>query len=255
MTAARPGTTRWRRDTLPTFASRQSWCAAGPGLGHLQTLADGEVDFAVAAGGSLVPAMITGPAKADIVAIGALIRHSPYIWLGLDHDTPRDQRSSKKLTPEDFVGMTVGVHEGEDYFFEFISSKHGIGADQLEIVTTGFTPDPVLTGEMDFTAAWLINEPRFMEELGYMNWVAFRFSEWGWGRTIRKSWPCGGRPWTRIPDLVRRYVAAVSQGLIYLLENPEDSAEIAVRYGVDAPLTVDLARRRFELMRAPGDGR
>ncbi len=220
----------------------------GPGLGHLQTLTDGEVDFAVAAGGSLLPAMITGPAQADIVAVGALIRHSPYIWLGLDHDTPRDQRSSKSLTPADFVGTTVGIHEGEGFFFEFISGKHGIGADQLEIVTTGFTPDPVLTGEMDYTAAWLINEPRFMEEQGYMNWVAFQFSEWGWDDysevlAVRRE------TLNENPDLVRRYVAAVSQGLAHLLADPENSAEIAVRYGVDAPLTIEMARRRFELMK------
>ena len=57
----------------------------GPGFGHLQSLVDGEVDFAASAGGGLVPAMIAGPAQADIVAVGALINHSPYIWLGLDH--------------------------------------------------------------------------------------------------------------------------------------------------------------------------
>ena len=219
----------------------------GPGFGHLQSLVDGEVDFAASAGGGLVPAMIAGPAQADIVAVGALINHSPYIWLGLDHETPPDQRSSKRLTPQDFVGKKVGIHEGEGYFFDFFSHKYDIGADQVELVVTGFTPDPVLAGEMDYTAGWLINEPRFMEEQGYMNWVAFQFSQWGWDdysevMVVRRE------TLAKNPELVRRYVAAVSQGLAYLLENPEASAEIAVKYGVDAPLTVELALRRFELM-------
>ena len=89
-----------------------------------------------------------------------MITHSPYIWLGLDHDSPRDQRSEKKVTPQDFIGKTVGIHEGEEHYFEFLSSKYGISADDVELVETGFTPDPVLAGEMDYTGAWLINETR-----------------------------------------------------------------------------------------------
>ena len=52
------------------------------------------------------------------------------------------------------------------------------------------------------------------------------------------------------PDLVRRFLAAQTQGLNYLLENPDESAEIAVVYGVDAQLTKEQALRRFELQEA-----
>ena len=219
------------------------------GLGHLPTLVDGGVDFAVSAGGSLVPVFVYGADGEDIVVVGSLIKHSPYIWLGLDHDTPQDQRSDRELTPQDFIGKTVGIHEGEGHFFDFISGKYGISSDQVELVETGFTPDPVIAGEMDYTGAWLINEPRLMEEQGYMNWVAFRFGEWGWDdysevMTVRRA------TLEENPDLVRRYLAAVIQGLMYVLDNPEASAEIAVRYAVDAQLTKELALRRFQLQEA-----
>ena len=46
---------------------------------------------------------------------------------------------------------------------------------------------------------------------------------------------------------MRRFLAAQSQGLRYLLENPDASAEIAIKYGVDAQLTKEQALRRFEL--------
>ena len=221
----------------------------GPGLGNLQTLIDGGVDFAVSAGGSLIPTLVAGPDGEDIVAVGSLIKHSPYIWLGLDHDTPRDQRSEKELTPQDFIGKTVGLHEGERHFFDFISSKYGISPDQVELVETGFTPNPVMAGEMDYAAGWLINEPRLMEEQGYMNWVALQFSQWGWDdysevMVVRRS------TLEENPDLVRRYSAAVVQGLNFLLENPDTSAEIAVRYSVDAQLTQEQALRRYQLQEA-----
>ena len=219
------------------------------GWGHLPTLVDGGVDFAVSAGGSISPVFVSSPEWADVVAVGSLIKHSPYIWLGLDHDTPTDQRSTKKLTPQDFIGKTIGLHEGEGYFFDFISNRYGVSSDQVELVVTGFTPDPVLAGEMDYTGAWLINEPRLMEEQGYMNWVAFQFSEWGWDdysevMTVRRA------TLEDNPDLVRRYLAAVIQGLLYVLDNPEASAEIAVRYAVDVQLTKEQALRRFQLQEA-----
>lgn len=216
------------------------------GMGHLPTLVDGGVDFAVSAGGSIVPAFITSPDGGDIVAVGSLIKHSPYIWLGLDPDTPTDQRSQKEITPQDFIGKTVGIHAGEDYYFDFITTKYGISPDEVDLVETGFTPDPVLAGEMDYTGAWLINETRLMEEQGYMNWVAFQFSEWGWDDyseviTVRRS------TLEDSPDLVRRYLAAVIRGLSHVQQYPEESAEIAVRYAVDAELTKDQAVRRFQL--------
>ena len=216
------------------------------GFGHLPTLADGGVDFAVSAGGGLVPVFISSAGGADLVAVASLINHSPYIWLGLDHDTPTDQRSEKKLTPKDFIGKTVGIHEGEDHYFEFLSRKYGISRDDVKIVETGFTPDPVLAGEMDYTGAWLINETRLMEEQGHLNWVAFQFSEWGWDDyseviTVRRA------TLEEYPDLVSRYLAAVIRGLMHVQHNPEESAEIAVRYAVDAELTKEQALRRFQL--------
>lgn len=221
----------------------------GSGLGHLQTLMDGGVDFAVSAGGSLIPGLLTGHGGADIVAVGAMIKHSPYIWLGLDHDTPQDQRSERRLTPQDFIGKTIGLHEGEGYFFDLISGRHGISPDQVELVVTGYSPEPLIEGEMDFTGAWLINEPRLLEAQGYMNWVAFQFSEWGWDDysevlVVRRSMLEGNA------DLVRRYLAAVIQGLRHVIEDPEDSAEIAVRYAVDVELTTEQALRRYELQEA-----
>ncbi len=221
----------------------------GSGLGHLQTLMDGGVDFAVSAGGSLIPGLLTGHDGADIVAVGAMIKHSPYIWLGLDHDTPQDQRSEKKLTPQDFIGKTIGLHEGEGYFFDLISGRHGISPDQVELVVTGYSPEPLIEGEMDFTGAWLINEPRLLEAQGYMNWVAFQFSEWGWDDysevlVVRRSML------EENADLVRRYLAAVIHGLRHVIEDPEDSAEIAVRYAVDVELTTEQALRRYELQEA-----
>lgn len=223
--------------------------AGGPGVDHLQNLAAAAIDIAVSDGGSRVPSMVFSPTPAAIVAVGTLLKHSPYIWLGLDPDTPQDQRSSRELTPQDFIGKRIGLHGTDGYLFQFISSKYDIPADQVELMEAGFTPDPVLEGTMDYIGAWLINQPRLMEEKGFMNWVAFQFSDWGWDdyadvSVVRRETLEGN------PDLVRRYLAATFQGAKYLIENPEASAAIAVTYGVDVPLTKEQALRRFQLQEA-----
>ena len=223
--------------------------AGGPGVDHLQTLAGGAVDIAVVAGGSRVPSIVSSPTPADVVAVGTFLKHSPYIWLGLDPDTPQDQRSDKVLTPQDFIGKKVGLQGNDDYLFSFMANKHGIPADEVELMEAGFTPDPVLMGAMDYIGAWIVNQPRLLEEKGFMNWVAFRFSDWGWDgygdvTVVRRE------TFEENPDLVRRFLAAQTQGLNYLLENPDESAEIAVVYGVDAQLTKEQALRRFELQEA-----
>ena len=223
--------------------------AGGPGVDHLQTLAGGAVDIAVVAGGSRVPSIVSSLTPADVVAVGTFLKHSPYVWLGLDPDTPQDQSSDKVLTPQDFIGKKIGLQGGDEYLFSFIANKHGIPVDQIELMEAGFTPDPVLVGAMDYIGAWIVNQPRLLEEKGFMNWVAFRFSDWGWDgygdvTVVRRE------TLDENPDLVRRFLAAQSQGLNYLLENPDASAAIAVEYGVDAQLTKEQALRRFQLQEA-----
>ncbi len=220
----------------------------GPGIQPIQLLAGGAVDIAVVAGASRIPASVASPTPADVVGVGTFLKHTPYIWMGLDSDIPQDQVSTKELTPEDLIGKKIGVQAGDEYFAEFLIGKYGLAEDAFEIVEAGFTPDPLLMGAMDYFAAWIVNQPRLAESQGYMNWTAFRFSEWGWDgysdvSTVRREMVEAN------PELIRRYLAATHQGLKFLLENPEESAEIAVQYGTDAPVTKEEALRRFELQK------
>lgn len=220
----------------------------GPGIQPVQLLAGGAVDIAVVAGASRIPASVASPTPADVVGIGTFLKHSPYIWMGLDADVPQDQPSTKELTPQDLIGKKIGIQGGDDYFAEFLIGKYNLGEDAFEIVEAGFTPDPLLVGAIDYFAAWIVNQPRLAEAQGYMNWTAFRFSEWGWDgysdvSTVRRE------TLEQNPDLIRRYLAATHQGLKFLLENPEESADLAVEYGTDAPVTREQALRRFELQK------
>lgn len=220
----------------------------GPDVDQVRRLAEGEVDFAVDAAGSGTPRMIAASGQNNLVAVGTFLQHSPYVWLGIDHDTPRDQPSSKQLQPDSFADKKIAIYVGENFLLEFLANRYGLETGGISLSAASAVVDPLVAGEVDFTAAWIVNEPRAMEELGYMNWVAFNFGEHGWDtyadvsivrrQTLEES-----------PDLVRRYLAALDQGIGYLLAHPDESADIALAYGVDAELTRDMTLRRFELQR------
>ncbi len=218
----------------------------GPDVDQVRRLAEGEVDVAVDAAGSGTPRTIASSGQNSLVAVGTFLQHSPYVWLGIDHNTPRDQRSDRQLEPDDFAGKKIAIYLGEAFLLDFLANRHGLETGGISLSAATAVVDPLVQGEVDFTAAWIVNEPRAMEELGYMNWVAFNFGEQGWDTyadvsIVRRDMLEDN------PDLVKRYLAALNQGIEYLLENPDASADIALVYAVDAELTKEQTLRRFEL--------
>ena len=152
----------------------------GPGIDPLQLLAGGKLDIAVPPAGVQLVELIASPTSADLVAIGTVLKESPYCWLGIDKGTPRDQVSRKKLQPTDFIGKTLGLQPGTDYILDFLSRTYKIPTDALHVRRAGFTPEPLLGGSVDYYGAFIVNQPRILERDGYKNGVAFRFADWGW---------------------------------------------------------------------------
>lgn len=160
-----------------------------------------------------MPSIVSSPTSADIVAV-----EQPLHLAGA--------RSGHAAVPALRQGTDVAVLHWKRGWptgerrqpISFMANKHGIPADQIELTEARFTPDPVLVRAMDNTGAWTVNSPRLLEEKGSMNWVAFRYSDWGWDgygdvTVVRRE------TFEENPDRVRRFPAAQTQGLIHLLEN------------------------------------
>ena len=225
----------------------------GPGIDPLQLLVGGKLDIAVPPAGVLLVELIASPTGADLVAIGAVLKSSPYCWLGIDQSVPRDQPSKRRLQPADFIGKTIGLQAGSDYILDFLVHQYHLPADSLHIKRVGFTPDPLLSGTVDYYGAFIVNQPRIIEREGYQNWMAFRFDDWGWVdfgdvSVVRRD------TLQRSPDVLRHYLRAMARGLRFMLDQPEKAAEITARRSVDVPLTPAMVRRRFDLQRALIEG-
>jgi len=218
----------------------------GPGKDQLTLLAAGSLEFAVSAGGDFVVSLVASPTGAKVTAICTLLKDSPYDWIALDKSVSSDQPSSLQLKPEDVIGKTVGIQSDGEIYARFLFQKYHLPADKVRLMRAGFTADPLVSGAVDFYAAWVQNQPRFLEQDGHKNWTGLRFKDLGWNEhcdvsVVKKSLA------EQNPNLVTRYVYALSQAIRFYLDHPEETADITIRYGKDATLSRDLVLRRFQL--------
>ncbi|KKQ95843.1 MAG: Twin-arginine translocation pathway signal [Candidatus Woesebacteria bacterium GW2011_GWB1_43_14] len=215
--------------------------AGGPGINHLLTLGGGVIDIAVVPGGAAVPRAIMSETPVDVVVVGTFLKGMPYTYITIDPEL-----LGRELTPEDLIGRTVAIQSDADVYLNMLLDMYEIPRDQVEVSYAGFTSDCLLVGQCDFYSGWIMNQPRMLEQEGH-EWNGLQYRDWVYDEysdviIIRPEMLEAeeGR------DIVNRFLRATYRGIQFLLDNPEESAEIAVVYGVDADLTVEQAMWRFE---------
>lgn len=213
----------------------------GPGIDHLTTLAGGAVDVAISAGAKYIPKAITSPTPLDVIAVGTLLKGMPLGFMAVD-----EKYLNRKLTPDDLKGTTIAVQPtADDYVYAF-ADKNGVPRDSFTLIDGGFTPDSVLVGKAQFYTAWIMNQPRLVEQVGkkwnFMVFSEFAYNEFGDVVCVRRDTlqSAEGQDW------VRRYLWGLKQSSQYLLDNPEKAAEITLKYvDPELKLTKEQVMWRF----------
>jgi ABC-type nitrate/sulfonate/bicarbonate transport system substrate-binding protein len=202
----------------------------GPGIDHLTTLAGGAVDVAISSGAKYIPKALTSPTPLDVVAVGTLLKGMPLGFLAVD-----DKYLGRKLTPADLKGTTIAVQPGADDYVYAFGDKNGVPRDSMTLIDGGFTPDSIMVGKAQFYTAWIMNQPRLVEQAGkkwnFMFFSEYAYNEFGDVVCVRRdtmSTPDG-------QDWVRRYLWALKQSTQFLLDNPDKAADITLKY-VDSEL-------------------
>ena len=199
----------------------------GPGRDHLNTLFAGHVDVYVGFAEPLFQ-MVTSPTGSALMMICANMKTSPLCWMALDRTVPPAERSTKKIRPEDLRGRTFGVQPGGAYYLGYVLGQMGMSLDDVKVVNAGAGPDALIAGAMDYYQGWLDNQPRLLEKSGYRNWASLDFADFGYPdygdiSTVTPAFYAGEK------ELLRRYVYALDRSMRYLIEHPEESAEIVAR--------------------------
>lgn len=205
----------------------------GPGKNPVPTVAVGQAQFGLATSGLHLIAARTARDPVDVVAVGALYQTAPSAYLTLRAPSDPDP------VPKDMEGKTVGVQAGSEYFIRAIARKNGADEAKIRIVTVQANAEPLMVGRVDFFSGWITNQAYQIEveaakpdappALKGKTWKALRFADWGLPAysdvvfTTRKVTE-------ENPELVRAYLRAVSKGMRFILDHPQEAVEIVARF-------------------------
>lgn len=222
--------------------------AGGPGRDHLQTLVGGQVDFAITADGMNLPVFAASRTTGDVVGLASFLKKNPVAYLSLDSGVEQSESSDDIVRPEDFLDTTIGVIRGRTHYVEFLVDHFNLDPNRVRVRWTGSTPDALITGVVDHWAAWILAQPRMLEQNGYQNWRPFFFHDLGWKQycdivVVRRE------TLEKDPDLPRRFLAALAEAVDFYLEQPDQAAEITSRYSTDVDYSPNEVKRRFDIER------
>jgi ABC-type nitrate/sulfonate/bicarbonate transport system substrate-binding protein len=130
---------------------------SGPDTGVAKLLSD-TVDVAINDAASVGAAIAEEDAPLKIV--GATFQKNPFTILSLAD-------GANIATPQDLVGLKIGVQDSNANVFRAILNANGISEDDVEVVPVDFDPTPLMNGDVDGFMAYLTNEALTVELAGY----------------------------------------------------------------------------------------
>lgn len=193
----------------------------GPDLISVDLVSSGQRDFGTLLLADLVTNIHSGK---PVVSIAQIQQRNGLLLVA---------RASSGITePEDFVGRRVGVWLGAwEAQFNALMAREGIGQDQFELVSQGWSMDPFIEGELDVASAMIYNEYQVLLESGIpeSELTVIDYADYG------LDFPGDVLFTTRDmveqnPDLCLRMLRASLRGWRYAVEHPEEAVEIVLRY-------------------------
>lgn len=195
----------------------------------------GNADFGLASAATLIQARAAGE---PVVAVASLLQRSPFALISL--------ADSGITRPEDLVGKRVAVSAGGamDVYLSFLDAQ-GIDPASVDTVErTSFGVDPLLNGEVDVLAGWIINEAVLVEEAGYE--AAFILpSDYGIESYDFVVFTTEDMV-ANHHDVVERFVRAIVAGVNDVVADPEQAVSYTLQYAPD--LNHDEQLRRLMAM-------
>lgn len=212
----------------------------GPGKNPVPIVAAGQADFGIVVNGRFVIAARLAPDPIHITALGTLFQDSPYGYVTIADP------SAPEPTPKDLEGKRIGIQADGDFLLRAFAVENGLDLDSMTISTVQGGAEPLLVGAVDFMSAYMINQTYQVEveaakpdapaNLKGKTWKAIPYAKYG---TL--SYPqvvfATDAMIEKNPDLVRRYLRAVTKGVRFVLDHPEEAEKLVAEYPgqVDTP--------------------
>ncbi len=193
----------------------------GPDISAIDSVRTGTAQF----GTSLLADIIVANEQAnDIVSIAQIQQSNGLLLIA--------KKSSGIQQPKDFSGKKVGVWLGNwETQFNALIAKEGIGTNDFELVSQGFSMDAFINDELDVASAMIYNEYYSVLESGIDadEITIINYADYGLdfpGDVLFTSSIIAQEN----PDLCVRMLRASLRGWQYAIEYPEEAVDIVLKY-------------------------
>lgn len=205
----------------------------GPGKNPIPIVAVGQAEFGLATTGSHLISARTARDPVDIVAIGATFQKAPGAYIRLAN--PGDPNPTVK----DLEGKTVGVQAGSEYLVSTIAKKNGLDESKIKVVTVQANAEPLMVGRIDYFSGWVTNQTYQIEQESAKAdapptvkgkvWKALPLADWGLPAYADVIFATAKLTQEK-PELVQAYLKAVSRGIAFILEKPEEALKLVAAF-------------------------
>ncbi len=156
----------------------------------------------------------------------------PLISIGLVGQTGQQAfaalKSSGFTSPIDWENHIVGFKGTPPPDLFALIKAAGADINKIELVNVGFDPRILTEGNVDVYPVYKSNEPYMMQQWGYEIdlWDAADYGIPSIGLTYVTS----EETLATQPDILRRFLDAAIEGILYAEKNPDEAVEIVLKY-------------------------
>lgn len=159
---------------------------------------------------------------APLKIFGVKYQNNPYCIVSM--------ASKPVSSPEELVGLKVGVSSGDVVAFQTLLKLNGIDESKVHVVPTQFDPTPLAAGEFDALCAFITNEPIALEVKGYKVHT-FLFSDFKY-QVYDDVYIATEETIEKQPEVLAAFLKGERQGWTADFANPTQAVDLAVNvYG------------------------
>ena len=201
----------------------------GPGAILEPTVVSGAALIGLSSADTIALANAEG---AGLKIVGSTLQQNPSAVMSLASNPVPDAKSLE--------GKRLGLQQTGDAIYQAFFVKAGVDASQVTIVPVQFDPAPLVAGEVDAFASFLVNQPIALEAEG-IETVTWLLADYGYNLYADAFFVTEDTladPEAR--DTVVRFLRATRRGWDDAIADPAAAAQIVVdEYGADLDLDLD----------------
>jgi NitT/TauT family transport system substrate-binding protein len=210
--------------------------AGGPEINPLDEVGNGNAQFGIGSGDSLITARANGQ---DFVAVATIFKDNPLAITSLAKDNIQK--------PEDLVGKTIGAYSLDlsnffDLPFLALLNRTGLDRDSMNyaLIEDFNGANEIKAGNMDAMSGMFATDQQVMASQAGDELNFIYYKDYGYDVYINAIFVRGEFKQNN-PDLIRRFIQATTKGYQYAIENTDAVAQLAVTYDETLDLTYQQA--------------